>query len=645
MLGCSCATLMVLLAQRAEELHYSEQNTQRMHIITISNDLLDTRIERLCVQHSMPGGWAWPELNTYVLEWARHGTRGDVSLDELCGKSDGSIQHTRIEPAASGSEWAGLVSSIVQRVQSSDNKRHLVLCFQGWDRIIDLDSELGKVPGIYREKFVEASWNPSRSGFTISKTIERIGVGGPGSPKFVYMVFLDAALPETLTSCVESLSAWDITLILGTTVMSHLVQAQWNHLPMLGPVYPRIWEQLNQLAWARLTDTNARIYTAASEDESLLKHWGDRHMAQDVKKELFPSVEPEGGPVKIETEQIAGFICSMVGLGVACDARAAINIGRMVMCRDAMFATFNSLRYQGTISGEMSNLRLVLPQGMGDERTSHALFVELTRVFGGNHTLAWIICSSWSDSVSDDWYLAIIIASALSIGLDNLIDPRELDNVVDNMESGLDALVNMCTGPFAKLADSGTVWLKLALMHRAAWKDDNFFVRVAAATNNMRTSFPVTIQGTGDDKYIVNIFTAGINSVTEKAADVADIIKHYTGQDHTADVWKVWEAEANDETRRRLHTRMLSAFVNNLAWANPIRRSLQPTMINNEVLPQYEYLEAIAFDTNRIQPGVTPALGAMLGVPRQFGSILDIGEWMYIPLELVTEWHRGHQGE
>ncbi|CAH0016936.1 unnamed protein product [Clonostachys rhizophaga] len=441
------ALLMVLLRQRADDLHVYFNSKWRMHIVTISNENFDPRIHRLCLPHQGSSHWCFPRYNTYILEWFRHGTVVDTSLKTLVASSSGRISTMMIRTENETNDITGLVE---ESILNNDTNRVLVICFQPWARIKELLHSLkGHEQAIDFYYYTEEEECKHEAASIVKEILERTNPPQTrNGSKLVVVLFLMNGGSNVMMKAIDSMSGWSTITILGN-------------------------QQTNQLSWVRRCDTKGIVIITGKDPRMLRDNWGSFTMDDGVRKVLFPKPAFEKRLVKIENDKMAGFYCAVVALDAIFDIHAPTVIHMIGLWAHARIATVESLRYQG-ILGESPGtgsepMRLRLEALAENDQQSHMLFLRLLMAFEYDHKLALMVYNSLNGD-QDTRVLTILVACTLKLGLEELIKTEQILKVTQT-DGGLETLLKMCTGPFRKLAKTGTLWLKLALVHRAVWVD------------------------------------------------------------------------------------------------------------------------------------------------------------------------------
>lgn len=446
--------LMVLLRQRADDLVHVHFNPKwRMHIVTISNETFDPRIDRLCLPRDRRlRHWCFPRYNTYTLEWSRHGTVGDTSLKTLVASSSGRISTMMVRTE---NETHDITSLVEGSILNDDTNRLLVICFEPWVRINELlhsrkcheqaiefdyytEEEKGKheAASIVKEKgeILKLTVLPqTRTGF-----------------KLVFVLFLMNGSSNVMMKTIDNMSDWSTITILGTQQMSRFLGWDLNHTTAVVPKLPCPEEQRDQLSWIRRCDTKGIVVITGKDPRMLRDNWGSFTMDDGVRKVLFPKPALKKRLVKIENDKTAGFYCAVVALDAIFDIHAPTVIHMIGLRANARIATVESPRYQGILDEspgtESELMRLRLEPLVENEQQPHLVFLRLLMAFEYDHKLALMVYNSLSGD-QDTRVLTILVACTLKLGLEELIDTEQILEVTQ-IDGGLEALVEMCTGPW-----------------------------------------------------------------------------------------------------------------------------------------------------------------------------------------------------
>ncbi|VUC24699.1 unnamed protein product [Clonostachys rosea] len=647
-LSSEFAVLMVLLGERAGDLHFNEEaNSQwKMHIITISNESFDSRLQRVFVRRDSTGSqWCFPLQNTYALQWSRHETCGDTSLRELHSSSKGTIS-CRLVEEVNGAK-VPITKRVMRLIRSSNARRIMVLCFRPWARIARLTDELDALqPKILYKFYMEDEWAKGSTYSVLreqASELERM----KDISQVVHVVCLLGGSSDTLARSIGTMHGWSMILVLGNVVEERFIDMHLNQAVVVIPKLPCVKEQLDQLSWARRINTTATVIIAAKNSQRLYEHWGNTNIDKAVSKLLFPIPEYADRLMKIENNEMASFVCAVIALDAITGIHAPTVIQMMTLRHDAMTATIESLRYQGIVNktngkSALAPMRLRLPPRMGNEHESHLLFFRLLAALGHNYKLALMVSNSLSDE-EDSRNLTIIVACALSIGFDHLMDTDELDATA-RTQRGLESMVELLTGPFKMLASTGTVWLKLALMHKAVWADQNL-ERCLAGVEHLPASFQICI--TRDDhKSIIDIPSGGILMLLQSVEDIAGMIESTTGL--TCKPHLIWNTAGSDKTLRIVQRRMLDAYILDIVLSRPrtTPNTVYGERCQRQLMLRHQYMKNMTVSAGRALPAEAPDMmfGITTNILRSSGSALHIDELVLIPPDVLLEWHNEHHG-
>ncbi|CAI6094133.1 unnamed protein product [Clonostachys chloroleuca] len=278
---------------------------------------------------------------------------------------------------------------------------------------------------------------------------------------------------NVMMKTIDNMSDWSTITILGTQQTNRFLDMDLNHTAVVVPKLPCPEEQLDQLSWIRRCNTKGIVIITGKDPRMLRDNWGSFTMDDGVRKVLFPKPDFENRLVKIENDKVAGFYFAVVALDAIFGIHAPIVIHMIGLHVDARIATIESLRYQGILDEspgtDSEPMRLRLEALAENEQQSHMLLLRLLMAFEYDHKLAEMVYNSLSGD-RDSRVLTILVACTLKLRLEELIDTEQILKVT-KIDGGLETLLKMCTGPFRKLARTGTLWLKLALVHRAVWVD------------------------------------------------------------------------------------------------------------------------------------------------------------------------------
>ncbi|CAH0039523.1 unnamed protein product [Clonostachys solani] len=598
--------------------------------------MFDPRIESLFLPRDLElRHWCFPWYTTYTLRWSRHGTLGDTSLKTLELSSSGTISVRKVKTKNGTENIASLVEELILKDHTD---RLLVICFEPWDRLEGLGWPDDHEPAIEVETYLEEEEDRHQAASIVKGKTEN-------GPKLVFVLISMNGSSNLMMKTIDSMSDWSTITILGTQQMSRFLDWDLNHTTAIVPKVPCPEEQLDQLSWVRRSDTKVTVIITGKDPLMLHDNWRSFIMDDRVRKVLFPKRVFEKRLVKIENDKMAGFFCAVVALDAIFGIHAPTVINMMGLRTNARVATVKSLRYQGILNEspgtESEPMRLRLEELAKNEQQSQMLFLRLMMAFEYDHKLALMVYKSLS-SDQDTRILTILVACILKLGLEELILTEQIVKVTQT-DGGLETLLKMCTGPFRKLAKTGTLWLKLALMHKVVWVDGELGLYYDDV--ELPKLFK-SIVHVGNQERPIEIPCDAYLRLDRLIRPINKVVSSATGE--TRRPGRHWSVLGIENTLRGVQRHVLDGHILEVVLSRPRTTPSSVLGIRSQTTLEFrhKYMGDMAANIARdLPPESLDMFGIALSIPVLDSSTFYIDEWISIPLQIVLSWHDLHHGK